>query len=150
MPEDEKRSHERGKCERQMEHMGRVRRSKSTLHTKRSKGPTQTPEGRAPAGKDKRVTMTPGYVAIWAGLVPRGKRFLRLARQLFSSQLASAPTARGRGRSNLCVFTLLDRSVRVQVTVVTHSRLVVSTGVSGCGGCSGRVSACAATQLATV
>jgi hypothetical protein len=84
--EYEKRSRERGKCERQMEHLGRVRRSKSALPAKQSKGPTQTPEGRAPAGQDKRVATTPGYVAIWAGLVLRGKRFLPLARQLFSSR----------------------------------------------------------------
>jgi hypothetical protein len=84
--EYEKRSRERGKCERQMEHIGRVRRSKSTPSTKQSKGPMPTPEGRAPAGQDKRVATTPGYVDIWAGLVLRGKRFLPLARQLFSSR----------------------------------------------------------------
>ena len=84
--EYEKRSRERGKCERQMEHIGRVRRSKSTPPPKQSKGPTPTPEGRAPAGKDKRVATTPGYVDVWAGLVLRGKRFLPLARQLFSSR----------------------------------------------------------------
>ena len=84
--EYEKRSRERGKCGRQMEHIGRVRRSKSTPPTKQSKGPTPTPEGRAPAGKDKRVATTPGYVDIWAGLVLKGKRFLPLARQLFSSR----------------------------------------------------------------
>jgi hypothetical protein len=32
------------------------------------------------------VATTPGYVDIWAGLVLRGKRFLPLARQLFSSR----------------------------------------------------------------
>jgi hypothetical protein len=82
--EYEKRSRERGQCGRQMEHIGRVRRSKSTPLTKQSKGPT--PEGRALAGKDKRVATTPGYVDIWAGLVLKGKRFLPLARQLFSSR----------------------------------------------------------------
>jgi hypothetical protein len=80
-----KRSRERGKCGRQMEHIGRVRRAKSTPATKQSTGPTP-PEGRAPAGKNKRVATTPGYVDIWAGLVLKGKRFLPLARQLFSSR----------------------------------------------------------------
>ena len=84
--EYEQRSRERGKCGRQMEHIGRVRRSKSRPTSKQGNGPTPSPEGRRPAGKDKRVATTPGYVDIWAGLVLKGKRVLPLARQLFSSR----------------------------------------------------------------
>jgi hypothetical protein len=84
--EYEKRSRERGKCGRQMEHIGRVRRSKSRPPTKQSKGPAQQGGG-GPVPKEERRTATaPGYVDIWAGLVLKGKRFLPLARQLFSSR----------------------------------------------------------------
>jgi len=55
-----------------------VRRSKSTPPTKQRTGPTPTPEGRAPAGQDKRVATTPGYIDIWAGLVLRGNRMRSL------------------------------------------------------------------------
>jgi Transposase DDE domain len=87
--EYEKRSRERGKCGRQMEHIGRVRRSKSTAKKKRSKEAAQKQKqvGRGPVHKEERRTATaPGYVDIWAGLVLRGKRFVPLARQLFSSR----------------------------------------------------------------
>jgi Transposase DDE domain len=85
--EYEKRSRERGKCGRQMEHIGRVRRSKSTPKTKRSKEAAPKQDGRGPVQKEERRTATaPGYVDIWAGLVLRGKRFVPLARQLFSSR----------------------------------------------------------------
>lgn len=83
--EYEKRSRERGKCGRQMEHIGRVRRSKSRPPTKQSKGPAQQGGG-GPVQKEGRPATAPGYVDIWAGLVLRGKRFLPLARQLFSSR----------------------------------------------------------------
>ncbi len=112
--EYEKRSRGRGKCGRQMEHIGRVRRSKATKSTKgkgkgakgkstgRGKGTTKkgeparsTARGRT-AGRTasadtadtppKEVATTYGYVDIWAGLVLKGKQFLPLARDLFSSR----------------------------------------------------------------
>ena len=90
--EYEKRSRERGKCGRQMEHIGRVRRakSKSTPKTKKKKwstGPAPTQGRGGPAQTEERRTATaPGYVDIWAGLVLKGKQVLPLARQLFSSR----------------------------------------------------------------
>jgi hypothetical protein len=87
--EDEKRSRERGKCGWQMEHIGRVRCSTSRPPTQQSTstGPRPAHGTGAPAPKEvRRTATTPGYVAIWAGLVLRGKRFLPLARQLFSSR----------------------------------------------------------------
>jgi|GEM_PF-888695 hypothetical protein len=87
--EYEKRSRARGKCGRQMEHIGRVRRSQSRPRTKQStgKGPRPAHGTGTPTQKEERRTATtPGYVDIWAGLVLKGKRFLPLARQLFSSR----------------------------------------------------------------
>jgi hypothetical protein len=87
--EYEKRSRERGKCGRQMEHIGRVRRSKSKSapQKKRSTGPVPPQGGGGPAQTEARRTATaPGYVDIWAGLVLKGKQVLPLARQLFSSR----------------------------------------------------------------
>ena len=57
-----KRSRGRGKCGRHMQHLGRVRNAKG-----------------------KRSGTSAGYVDIWAGLILKGKRFVPLARQLFSS-----------------------------------------------------------------
>lgn len=58
-----------------MQHIGRVRRSKAK------------PARKSKAGREKRAEVITafGYVDIWAGLVLRGKQFLPLARQLFSS-----------------------------------------------------------------
>jgi hypothetical protein len=83
--EYEKRSRERSKCERQMEHIGRVRRSKNTLPTQQSKGPTQTPEGRAPVGKDKRVATTP---LTWA----RAQRIPAPLRRAWTTSLLALST----------------------------------------------------------
>jgi len=110
--EDEKRSRGRGKCGRQMEHIGRVRRSKATKSTKgtSAKG-TSTGRGTGTAKKGeparsaargrtasrtasadtvgtplKEVATTYDYVDIWAGLVLAGKQVLPLARDLFSSR----------------------------------------------------------------
>jgi hypothetical protein len=58
-----KRSRGRGKCGRQMEDIGRVRKANG-------KGTTY------------------GYVDIWAGLVLKGKQFVPLARRLFTSRRA--------------------------------------------------------------
>ena len=58
-----KRSRGTGKRKRHMQHIGRVRNAKG-----------------------KASGTTTGYVDVWAGLVLKGKRFLPLARQLFSSQ----------------------------------------------------------------
>src|SRR5207248_758769 len=89
--EQEAGQRERGKCGRQMEHIGRVRRAKSTPKKKRSKAAAQKRKrkrkrkGSRPVHQEERRTATaPGSVDIWAGLVLRGKRFLPLARQLFS------------------------------------------------------------------
>lgn len=57
-----KRARGSGKCGRHMQHLGRVRNAKG-----------------------KRSGTTAGYIDVWAGLVLRGKRFLPLARRLFSS-----------------------------------------------------------------
>jgi len=111
--EYEKRSRGTGKCGRQMEHIGRVRRSKTTKSARgkskskgRGKGARTTTtgeragsaarprsEGRpAPADaaetppKGGATATTYGYVDIWAGLVLKGKQFLPLARELFSSR----------------------------------------------------------------
>jgi hypothetical protein len=88
--EYEKRSRERGKCGQQMEHIGRVRRSKRRPSPKQSRkqstGPAQQDGGRPVPKEERRTATAPGYVAIWAGLVLKGKRFLPLARQLFSSR----------------------------------------------------------------
>ena len=70
-----------------MEHIGRVRRSKTTPKKKRAPGAAQKRgRGAGAQQKDQRVATTSGYVDIWAGLVLKGKQFLPLARQLFSSR----------------------------------------------------------------
>jgi hypothetical protein len=56
-----KRSRGRGKCRRQMQDIGRVRKASGS-------------------------GTTYGYVDIWAGLVLKGKQFLPLARRLFTSR----------------------------------------------------------------
>jgi hypothetical protein len=93
--EYEKRSRDRGKCGRQMEHIGRVRRSTSKgtpqkttkTKTKRTPGPAQQQSGGRPAQTEtRRTATTPGYVDIWAGLVLKGKQMLPLARPLFASR----------------------------------------------------------------
>ncbi len=76
--EYEKRSRGRGKCGRQMEHIGRVRRPKTAAQRKK-KGAS------APGAEPTpRVVTTYGYVDIWAGLVLRDQQSFPLARQLFS------------------------------------------------------------------
>ncbi len=60
--EDAKRSRGRGKWGRHMQHLGRVRNAKG-----------------------KRSGTSAGSIDIWAGLILKGKRFVPLARQLFSS-----------------------------------------------------------------
>ncbi len=105
--EYEKRSRGTGKGGRQMEHIGRVRRSKTTKSPKgkskgRGKGANKKREPAASAARPrskgrtaqadtaetppKGVATTYGYVDIWAGLVLKGKQFLPLARELFSSR----------------------------------------------------------------
>jgi hypothetical protein len=72
-----KRSRGRGKRGRQMQYIGRVRKSGRRHKAKATKG-------KAGKGATK-VATTFGYVDVWAGLVLRDKQFLPLARQLFSS-----------------------------------------------------------------
>jgi hypothetical protein len=79
-----KRSRGVGKCGRQMQYIGRVRAPKAT-DTKKNRKKTTRSTSRRP-DPQKRVATTYGYVDIWAGLVLKGKQFLPLARQLFSSQ----------------------------------------------------------------
>ena len=78
--EYEKRSRGRGKRGRQMQYIGRVRRSKG-----QSKGNRKKTGKKKRTGATEKVATTFGYVDVWAGLVLKGKQFLPLARHLFSS-----------------------------------------------------------------
>ena len=73
-----KRSRGKGKGDNYMQHIGRVRQMRSKRRRKKrtpSKG----------NGQLERTATTTGYADVWAGLVLKGKQFLPLARQLFSS-----------------------------------------------------------------
>ncbi len=72
----QKRSRGRGKRGRQMQYVGRVRKTRSRRKARRE-ADTQTHEPAA---------TTRGYTDVWAGLVLKGKQFLPLARQLFSNE----------------------------------------------------------------
>lgn len=89
--EYEKRSRGRGKRDRQMQHIGRVRRSKAKPG-RRGKRKSGEPPARK---REPKVATTFGYVDIWAGLVLKGKQFLPLARHLFSN---SHPKLRSQNR----------------------------------------------------
>jgi hypothetical protein len=80
-----KRSRGRGKRGRHMQHAGRVRQPAKTRprHTRRQDPPRA--QSRKRAKRPPQVATTSGYVDVWAGLVLKGKQFLPLARQLFSS-----------------------------------------------------------------
>src|SRR6266702_662912 len=84
-----KRSRGRGKRNRQMQYIGRVRR-------KANGQPKATPRRRATSGQPKPAAAKPattfGYVDVWAGLVLTGKQFLPLARQVFSSAHPKLPS----------------------------------------------------------
>jgi Transposase DDE domain len=82
-----KRSRGRGTHNRQMQHVGRVRR-KATGQPARRRRPAAGRAKPAPA----RPATTSGYVDVWAGLVLSGKQFLPLARQLFSSAHPTLPS----------------------------------------------------------
>jgi hypothetical protein len=82
-----KRSRGQGKCNRHMQHVGRVRRP--------TKGPKPRPRkvtaeksGARPAAPARapRAATTSGYVDVWAGLVLRGKQFFPLSRLLYSNR----------------------------------------------------------------
>jgi hypothetical protein len=86
-----KRSRGRGTRNRQMQHIGRVR--------KKANGQPKTKRSRVAAPGQPRPAVPPattfGYVDIWAGLVLVGKQFLPLERRLCSSthpKLPSQPT----------------------------------------------------------
>lgn len=79
-----KRSRGRGKRGRQMQYIGRVRKSGGKVKKKRRKGKGASQEKGAGQAQ-KKVATSFGYVDIWAGLVLTGKGFLPLVRQLFSS-----------------------------------------------------------------
>ena len=79
--EYQKRSRGRGKRGRQMQHIGRVRKSKAKGAPKRKKKTANNGASK----EERKVATTFGYVDVWAGLVLKGKQFLPLARQLFSS-----------------------------------------------------------------
>ena len=86
-----KRSRGRGKRNRQMQHIGRVRRKANGQP--RAKRPKRATPGR-PKPAAARPATTFGYVDVWAGLVLAGKQFLPLERQLFSGahpRLAGQP-----------------------------------------------------------
>jgi hypothetical protein len=87
-----KRSRGRGKRNRQMQHIGRVRK-KAQGQPKAKRGKATAPgQPKPPAAKP---ATTCGYVDIWAGLVLAGQQFLPLDRQLFSAahpKLLSQPT----------------------------------------------------------
>lgn len=85
-----KRSRGQGKRQRQMQHIGRVRRKGSG----RPKPKRRKAARPGQPGATARPATTFGYVDIWAGLVLRGKQFLPLDRRLFSAahpQLLSQP-----------------------------------------------------------
>jgi len=71
-----------------MQHIGRVRsksHSKGRAKKAGSEGGTKGKVGSKGGSQAERSTTSPGYVDVWAGLVLKGKQFLPLARQLFSS-----------------------------------------------------------------
>lgn len=68
----------KGKGDNYMQHIGRVRQTRSKRRRKK-RGPGKG------NGQVERTATTTGYVDIWGGLVLKGKQFLPLARQLFSS-----------------------------------------------------------------
>jgi hypothetical protein len=84
-----KRSRGRGKRGRQMQYIGRVRKSKAKATSKRKGKCAKVPTLRAANGKASKgaaeVATTFGYVDVWAGLVLRAKQFLPLVRCLCSS-----------------------------------------------------------------
>src|SRR6266516_911335 len=73
-----KRSRGRGKCGRQMQHIGRVRRKGSGRPRPRRR-PRTAPGQPKPAAAKPATTF--GYTDIWAGRVLQGKQFLPLGRQ---------------------------------------------------------------------
>lgn len=83
-----KRSRGKGKGGNHMQYVGRVRKSHSKKRGKKKTGSGGKTKGSA-QGKDgsqaEKTATTAGYVDVWAGLVLKGKQFLPLARQLFSS-----------------------------------------------------------------
>jgi Transposase DDE domain len=81
-----KRSRGRGKCNRQMQHVGRVRRPTKGAPSRRRQRPASPAQGAAPAARPARVATTSGYVDVWAGLVLRGKQFFPLGRLLYSNR----------------------------------------------------------------
>lgn len=88
--EYQKLSRGRGKRGRHMHHIERLRKSQAKA---RAKG-----KGRAAgrgSSRPQKATTTFGYVDVWAGLVLKGKQFLPLARQLFSSH---HPKLKGQNR----------------------------------------------------
>jgi hypothetical protein len=82
-----KRSRGRGKCNRHMQHIGRVRRPTKGLKPRPRKAAAGKGAARpaAPA-RAPRVATTSGYVDVWAGLVLRGKRFFPVSRLLYSNR----------------------------------------------------------------
>src|SRR5438477_1043034 len=87
-----KRSRGRGKRDRQMQHIGRVRRKAYGRPKAKARQRSAAGQPKPPAAKP---ATTFGYVDVWAGLVLRGQPFLPLTRQLFSAahpQLPSQPT----------------------------------------------------------
>ena len=87
--EYQKRSRGKGKGDNYMQYIGRVRKSHSKRRRKKKAGGNGRTKARAPSsasGQREKTETTTGYVDVWAGLVLKGKQFLPLARQLFSSK----------------------------------------------------------------
>ena len=84
-----KRSRGRGTRNRQMQHIGRVR--KKAHGQPKAKSRQRAAPGQPKPARAKPAT-TFGYVDIWAGLVLAGKQFLPLDRQLFSAAHPRLPS----------------------------------------------------------
>jgi Transposase DDE domain len=90
-----KRSRERSKQGRHMEHVGRVRKPGSGGRRRRGQqrrarralaNGRSAPPGPPGATRRTAVATTSGYVDVWAGLVLKGKHLLPVARALFSNR----------------------------------------------------------------
>ena len=94
-----KRSRGLGTADRQMQYIGRVRANKGKT-------------------KAKEASTTPGYVDLWAGVVLKGKRFLPLARRLYSS---AHPDVASQNQVEEAVL----EAARAQLQCLGHSCIVV-------------------------
>jgi hypothetical protein len=110
-----KRSRGRGKRNRQMQHIGRVRRKANGQPKVKRR-----PRGRSGQGQPTtaKPATTFGYVDVWAGLVLRGKQFLPLDRQLFSSAHPRLPSQPAVEDAVLARALALTRALQLPSIVV--------------------------------